>query len=471
MIELYFFSNSILIGILILTIILVALQTIHVGFIAWSDIKTKCWQVLSELLLLVFVSVSATLCASVYVNRKSSTIDISNYIPAFYILGIALIVLFFILSIRVEKKYSIISVSMIGFLPIISNIGYGAYTIFYTVSSLALLLRILFEVKSKILVPRSEPNALSIREGLDNLSAGIMFYDIDGYIYLANKNIQKIMIRFFNREFKNANIFWKCICEEYVENVDKYSVKDDIIFRTSTDTWRFSKRTFSIKSKKYIELVASDVTEIDKVFLELEMNKQKLVQQEKDIQELSLNMIALHKEQEYARLRTQVHDVMGQSLTAIQRMLQSKVSAPYNTIIPLLQDIVENIKDEYKPSFQQSFSELKAYFERVGIIIEDTGNFPKDKETSYMLLSIIREATTNAARHANATKVCITILYEKDFLKMEITNNGKKPKKAIVEGSGLLGIRNRVENYGGSVSVNSKPVFCITVIIGTKNIR
>ncbi len=64
------------------------------------------------------------------------------------------------------------------------------------------------------------------------------------------------------------------------------------------------------------------------------------------------------------------------------------------------------------------------------------------------LCLIVREAVTNIIRHAKATRCAITLTESENELKLEIADNGQGFQKA--EGSGLSGMRERVQALGGT---------------------
>ncbi len=467
MIAFYFLSDALLSFFLIITIILVSLQTIYVALISFCNFKVNFWHLFSEVLLLVYLAVLATMPGSIITNRIYAVLDISNYVVLVYGIATIMLISFFVLSIKKEKRCRLVILATFFTLPFISELHYNAYLVGYALFITLLYIRSIRAIIVNVYEYNNEITALSIKKGLDNLETGIMFYDTDGYIYLINQKMLMLMKLFYNKEFKNGNIFWQEITNS-VKSKKTYKLDDDVVFRTQQNTWRFSKRSFSIDKKNYSELIVTDVTEIDKNLLALENNEKWLLVQKKEIRKLSKKMIKLKEEQEFLRLRSQIHDVMGQRLTALQRMLQTGNLASYNSITPLLQNIIENIKEEYTPSIQQSFFELKQYFERIGISIQETGEFPNNEKVAHLFLSIIREATTNATHHAHANCIMVQMSTSEAEWKMDITNDGKPPTEEIVEGMGLSGIRNRVENIGGILYIISKPSFCISVIIEKK---
>jgi two-component system sensor histidine kinase DesK len=59
----------------------------------------------------------------------------------------------------------------------------------------------------------------------------------------------------------------------------------------------------------------------------------------------------------------------------------------------------------------------------------------------------VREAVTNVVRHAQATVCRLSLRRQGQWCELEIADNGKGG--ALEEGSGLSGMRERVEALGG----------------------
>ncbi len=81
-------------------------------------------------------------------------------------------------------------------------------------------------------------------------------------------------------------------------------------------------------------------------------------------------------------------------------------------------------------------------------------------ERSIALFRIFQEALTNVMRHANATKVTANLKGENDKVILEISDNGKGiTKEEILKSNtfGLLGMRERVYPWKGSVNISSIP--------------
>ena len=69
---------------------------------------------------------------------------------------------------------------------------------------------------------------------------------------------------------------------------------------------------------------------------------------------------------------------------------------------------------------------------------------------------IVQEALTNAIKHADATAVDVTVSYG-DGLELEVADNGRGPARGESDGHGLVGIRERVAIYGGTLQIGAGP--------------
>jgi signal transduction histidine kinase len=68
---------------------------------------------------------------------------------------------------------------------------------------------------------------------------------------------------------------------------------------------------------------------------------------------------------------------------------------------------------------------------------------------------ILQEALTNIRKHARASSVSIRLTYEDAWVRLHVQDDGIGCDGRDDEGFGLLGIRERVEVYGGSLSLGS----------------
>lgn len=189
------------------------------------------------------------------------------------------------------------------------------------------------------------------------------------------------------------------------------------------------------------------------------------------------------REEERIRIARQVHDELGQILTAVKIHLtllgetampsvkKQSARAPrkLDTLIGIIDeaiDLVKNISNDLRPlaleeaGLKEAIEWETSQFEhRTGIrctvkCTED--DIVMKQENATAVFRIFQEALTNIARHAHAGKVEVRIRQTDQEFSMEIIDDGRgitdeeaKNPKAL----GILGMRERAALLGGSLSV------------------
>jgi len=85
---------------------------------------------------------------------------------------------------------------------------------------------------------------------------------------------------------------------------------------------------------------------------------------------------------------------------------------------------------------------------------------------------VIQEALTNAARHAQASRVQVRLALSPRTIHLEVRDDGRgfdpdarAPATGAPGGRGLVGMRERVELLGGTIRVDSRPGAGTQVIV------
>jgi signal transduction histidine kinase len=83
--------------------------------------------------------------------------------------------------------------------------------------------------------------------------------------------------------------------------------------------------------------------------------------------------------------------------------------------------------------------------------------FPLPRAIDLSAYRIVQEGLTNALKHACAGHADVTVRYRPDELELEIADDGRGTATTNGHGHGLVGIRERVNIYGGDMSVGAGP--------------
>lgn len=88
---------------------------------------------------------------------------------------------------------------------------------------------------------------------------------------------------------------------------------------------------------------------------------------------------------------------------------------------------------------------------------DDPGAVPR--QAAAAAYNIVREALTNVVRHAQATRVDVTVRHGDGQVSVRVRDDGRgaTDRSGVADGYGIRGMRERVEALGGSLSVESSP--------------
>jgi signal transduction histidine kinase len=167
------------------------------------------------------------------------------------------------------------------------------------------------------------------------------------------------------------------------------------------------------------------------------------------------------------RLRQELHDGLGPSLTGIglgleavvpQRPQDQQLLGRLRAEVTSALEEIRRIIDDLRPFALDDDDLASVLRRRTGQIAEATGmsvqfDSPRDlpflpPEVSAAALRIAEEALTNVVRHADAS-VCRVRLRVDDCLHLEVSDNGSGRRDADTPGVGLASMRERAERIGG----------------------
>ena len=201
----------------------------------------------------------------------------------------------------------------------------------------------------------------------------------------------------------------------------------------------------------------------------------KIAERDTSLRQLSKRLLSI-QEQERVRIAREVHDELGQALTAMKidlqqlgqcnGQLQERLGVIARNIDGIV-DLVRRIAADLRPSILDDLGVTAALEQQLRRLRESTGitttlsvsEEPKiDMLTGVTLYRIAQEALANVVRHAEATAVDVSLAMNDGTAVLTIHDNGRGLPDAIPPRSlGLLGIRERAELLGGSVALDSRP--------------
>jgi signal transduction histidine kinase len=129
-------------------------------------------------------------------------------------------------------------------------------------------------------------------------------------------------------------------------------------------------------------------------------------------------------------------------------------------------NFVESLKDLSSLIAKYEKSDVAVNFEQLGSI----DNLPV--EIDKVAFRVVQEGLTNATKHSADGRVNLTITNFNQQLRVKMTNVVKKENDQMVQsGFGLVGLRERVQLVGGSLSAepNQEQVFELSAVLPTRS--
>ena len=90
----------------------------------------------------------------------------------------------------------------------------------------------------------------------------------------------------------------------------------------------------------------------------------------------------------------------------------------------------------------------------VRLEVEDLGPLPAAVHAAGY--RIVQESLTNVLRHARASRAEVLVAREGGDVRVEVTDDGRRPVLTGGEGHGLIGMRERVALHGGEFSAGPR---------------
>ena len=235
-----------------------------------------------------------------------------------------------------------------------------------------------------------------------------------------------------------------------------------------------ASRTGESLKEKNIVITYEDITEREKAKNELEHSREQL-------RNLSIHLQSA-REKESARIARELHDELGQLLTALNMdlvMLGKKIPRDQVALIEraessiklvdMTMNTLKRIYMDLRPGMLDHLGlpaavrwQAEEFQKRSGIkcrLIIEPEEISIDTDLSTTIFRIFQETLTNIMRHSEATKVNVSLKGTKGNIDLVVRDNGKgitEAKLSKINSFGLIGIRERAYSWGGTVMISGQ---------------
>jgi signal transduction histidine kinase len=210
---------------------------------------------------------------------------------------------------------------------------------------------------------------------------------------------------------------------------------------------------------------------------QLKVALQELRESGDELRALSLHVEGV-REHERTRISREIHDELGQALTALKMDLAAlggagasdrEAAGRASAIVDGMIASVRRIAAELRPQILDDLGvraalewQAQEFASRSGVRcrFRHTGESADiDADRSTALFRMCQELLTNVARHSGATHVHVRLAIGRAAVRLDVRDDGRGMPSAASRrtGLGLLGIRERAAAFGGDVSIDSGP--------------
>lgn len=351
-------------------------------------------------------------------------------------------------ALRKEKIYLYDAIAYILLLPCFAYLSELAYAIMVSVSLLYQLLRC-FE-RAYSLLERSEATSIFYlaEKSLDLIDEGLFIEGKKKHDEYMNEEFEKQLLSLSINRYDGLDAVWGQLEKKGEPGVMKNASEAIIAIEGHHYLYRLS---ISEGSK---DIVSYEVDEEMRVRSDIERNARALEKGNEALKKELESLGEIEHAKALSLLNAKVHDVLAQRLSLLQGLIGSYDEGKKKDIKPLKEDIsslLHDIEGGVTLSFEEQLDNLETSFRVIGFRFEigkDVLSLSSLHDESFV--SILREAATNAVRHAGAERLMVHLGKDGAIL---IEDERREKLNGLVESTGLSSIRTEAGRLGYYVDI------------------
>ena len=216
----------------------------------------------------------------------------------------------------------------------------------------------------------------------------------------------------------------------------------------------------------YADVLFIMAAAVGTMFLVLGEGRKALERRTAQLEQLTKLLLSA-QESERRRIARELHDEAGQILTAVKIELDLDGRAESSAMVARALDQVRNLSNLLRPTVLDDLGLVPA----LRGLVEDFGKRtqieaklegaeslpPCPPDLQVVIYRVVQEALTNVARHSEARRVTVELKNGAGGLRVRIEDDGRGMSGPPEFHLGLLGMRERVTQVGGSLTIEGRP--------------
>ena len=305
-----------------------------------------------------------------------------------------------------------------------------------------------------------------IRQAVDSCPDGICMAAMDGRPILANRSINEICVQLTGHTIVNALDMWEklrhlAVPDSGINGETASDPKDHLVIPSADGkVWQFQRQSRTLGGTEVHQYEAADITQLYRYLKRLKENNLNVAGLHERQRELLRNIVQNNLNKELLQAKMQIHDDVGRMIIMTKNALADGADKKQtDEIFSGWENVISDLENAAVSSNAETSlpeEELVRVAGMIGCRVEFRGRQPDERKALLLLYAAIREALTNAVRHADADELMVDIKDLGDLYHIEISSNGKKaPDLPLHEGVGLSTLRQRLESEGAVMSIRT----------------
>jgi len=320
----------------------------------------------------------------------------------------------------------------------------------------------LFRLRGVLTLERRSLSVTSVKQSLDHLPTGVLFYFPGGLTKLVNEAMERTARELTGQPVRNGAEFWQTVSEG--ELAGRLAGGETPIVRLPDGSAvGFRRYETTLDGRLLYEVIAADLTEEVRLNSELREKQERVRLVNVRLKALMGRIKYTVMEREAAEMRARIHDRFGHALLHARRYVREPEEADRKELLEEWRGTIRPLLAETQGDWQTPFDSMTEEAEALGIRLMIDGELPREAHLRALVGTAVSVHLANVLRHAEGTEATVRIRETAGEYEVTFENNGRPPFGPIRETGGLRNLRAEAERNGGTLAIAAEPAFRMTL--------
>lgn len=310
------------------------------------------------------------------------------------------------------------------------------------------------------------PSGASVVRAVTELPEGVLCFRADGRVLVMNDVMRDCLTALgLSTDLADARGLWEALGRAAQAAGGAGAVlPEGVRLETGGHIRMFMLDEVVLGGMPCQRVIAVDVTDRERLVIQTEEANRRLEETGERLRASMDGVAEVARNEALAAMRSKVHDVIGQRLSILHRYLEDGTDpVSFGQVKALLASIADDLRSgsDTQPDAATELAAVVDAFALIDVEVRLRGALPADSACALAFARTVREAATNAVRHAQASVVEVVFAQVGDVETCTVRNDGAPCAAPPREGGGLAGMRSAAAALGGVLEVDPGPPFTV----------